>query len=215
MGSILRRPPRKPNPLTLYTRTTLEVSTVVPSRPISSTPNNISSHILALRFATADTEDGPSIPRYYPTHRSHWRRLMHEGWLRLFVQYAPRLKFHLVAGNGWLQPTRGYSKVLKRNGAQAAWTVCVVSLHPPSPSGGRHACHWTPDDLAPTSCTTFSPRFPQSSPVARRLLLTRLPPTKAAITVGDDHHARLSWSNLPRFANGKIEGGRTMEAYGT
>lgn len=55
-----------------------------------------------------------------------------------------------------------------------------------------------------------SPRFPQSSPVARRRLLTRLPLTMAATPVGDDHHARLSWSNLPRFANGKIEGGRSL-----
>lgn len=46
----------------------LEVSTVVPFRPISSThPNNIPSHMPALRFAAADTEGGPSIP----SHRSH------------------------------------------------------------------------------------------------------------------------------------------------
>lgn len=54
--------PSKPNPLALETGQTLEVSTVIPSRPIPSTPNNIPSHILALRFATAGTEDRPSYP---------------------------------------------------------------------------------------------------------------------------------------------------------
>lgn len=74
-------------------------------------------------------------------------------------------KFHLVAGNGWLQPTRGYSNVLKRNGAQAAWTVYVVSLHTLSKWGKERlslgtgwSCPHFLHDLLPTLSPVQSSR---------------------------------------------------------
>lgn len=123
----------KPNPLVLETeQQPWKYPPDILSRSMPIQPNNTPSHILCFTFSPQRT------PRYRPSisHLISPASADGRGWTGcvLFVQYVPRLKSHLVAGNGWLQPTRGYSNTLKRNGAQAVWPVWTVCVdEPPTP----------------------------------------------------------------------------------
>ncbi|KAG8165614.1 hypothetical protein KVR01_004166 [Diaporthe batatas] len=124
-----------------------------------------------------------------------------EAQLRFICARCPGRRMsnlaRLAAGNGWLQPTRGDSNTLKRNGGQPVkpvWPVSTprldrfvwMSLHSSISKWGKERLPLGEDGLAPTCCATILPTLSpvQSSRTASPHLDSHL--AVAATPVGDD-----------------------------